>query len=124
MKPKNRIFCPDCGKPKMLFESEQKAQNFLRWNSDDIHNGGKLHPYYCKACGGWHLSHVEHKDFYDDRIDERINMYRETKAGKRWQRKIERLKRGPQQEHPGYQRKMNKESLLLLDGGIARKKKR
>lgn len=25
-KPKNRIICPDCGKPKMVFESESKQK--------------------------------------------------------------------------------------------------
>lgn len=92
MKPKNRVFCPDCGKQKMLFATERKAQDFIRWNSEDINNGSLLHPYYCKACCGWHISHVEHKEEYDSRIDERINMYRESKSGQKWQRKIERLK--------------------------------
>lgn len=95
MKPKNRVFCPDCGRQKMLFETERKAQDFLRWNSDEIHNGELLHPYYCHACCGWHLSHVEHREEYDSRMDERISMYRESKSGQKWQRKIERLRQKP-----------------------------
>ena len=58
MRPKNRVMCPDCGKQKMLFETERKAQDFLRWNSAEIPGGESLRPYYCKACCGWHLTHV------------------------------------------------------------------
>jgi ssDNA-binding Zn-finger/Zn-ribbon topoisomerase 1 len=33
MKPtRNRVMCPDCGKAKMLFESEKKAKRFIEWN--------------------------------------------------------------------------------------------
>jgi hypothetical protein len=39
MKPTHRIFCPDCGKPKMLFETERKAQDFLKWNASEIEGG-------------------------------------------------------------------------------------
>ena len=48
-KPKNRIICPDCGKPKMVFESESKAKNFIKFNSDDIEFGSDMRPYYCPA---------------------------------------------------------------------------
>ena len=91
MKPTHRIMCPDCGKQKMLFETERKAQDFLRWNSDEIPGGESLRPYYCKACCGWHLTHVRHREEYDSRMDERISVYRESKSGQKWQRKIERL---------------------------------
>lgn len=30
MKPKNRVMCPDCGRSKMLFETETKANNFIK----------------------------------------------------------------------------------------------
>lgn len=96
MKPKNRIFCPDCGKPKMLFETERKAQDFLKWNADEIEGGELLHPYYCKACCGWHLSHVRHRKEYDSRMEERINAFRESRSGKWWNRRIERIKRKSQ----------------------------
>ena len=33
MKPtRNRIFCPQCKRPKMLFESQKKADNFIEFN--------------------------------------------------------------------------------------------
>lgn len=37
MKPKkNRIFCRDCNKYKTLFESESKADNFIKFNHEEI----------------------------------------------------------------------------------------
>ena len=36
MKPKNRVFCYDCGRPKLLFETEKKALNFIKFNADEI----------------------------------------------------------------------------------------
>ena len=47
MKPKNRVMCPDCGRLKMFFESESKANNFIKFNKDDIENGDELRSYYC-----------------------------------------------------------------------------
>ena len=91
MKPTHRIMCPDCGKQKMLFETERKAQDFLRWNADEISGGENLRPYYCKACCGWHLTHVRYREEYDGRMDKRISTYRESKSGQEWQRRIERL---------------------------------
>ena len=36
MKPKkNRIFCRDCNKYKTLFESESKADNFIKFNHEE-----------------------------------------------------------------------------------------
>lgn len=62
MKPKNRAFCPCCQKQKLTFETEAKAENFLRYNAEDIYNetGKKpIRAYYCMACGGWHVTSLE-----------------------------------------------------------------
>ena len=61
MKPKcsSRIFCIVCKKPKLLFASEQKADNFIRFNAEEMAKEGKKVPvrsYYCRACGGWHVT--------------------------------------------------------------------
>ena len=60
MKPiKNRIFCMECQRPKMLFESKSKAINFIKFNSDEIKNENGIAPirvYFCKSCGGWHVT--------------------------------------------------------------------
>ena len=65
MKPKNRVMCPDCGRLKMFFESESKANNFIKFNKDDIENGDELRSYYCPACCGWHISHKQYKQTLD-----------------------------------------------------------
>ena len=77
MKPKNRVMCPDCGKPKMFFESESKANNFIKFNKDDIKNGDELRSYYCPACCGWHVSHKQYKQILDNNYntDRLINAY-------------------------------------------------
>lgn len=78
MKPtKNRVMCPECGRSKMLFESEAKAKNFIKWNGDDIDtNGGELRPYYCPACGGYHISSKPHKASYDHSTEALIKRYK------------------------------------------------
>lgn len=59
MKPtKNRVWCPDCWRLKMLFKTRKKAINFIKWNKDELEYGGEtLRAYYCRACCGWHISH-------------------------------------------------------------------
>lgn len=77
MKPKNRIWCPDCGRPKMLFKTERKAQDFIRWNGGDMKYGGdKLRAYYCPSCCGWHISHHRHMERYDRQTDQLLGAYR------------------------------------------------
>lgn len=60
MKPtKNRYFCVDAGRAKMLFKSEGSAKRFMEFNSDDIEEKGGRIPvraYFCVACGGWHIT--------------------------------------------------------------------
>lgn len=82
-KPKNRIMCPDCGRQKILFESEAKANNFIKFNKDVINNGDKLRAYYCSACCGWHISHQKfHKDM-EGRTDKMIEAYNDLKKNNR-----------------------------------------
>ncbi len=59
MKPtKNRVWCPDCWRLKMLFKTRKKAINFIKRNKDELEYGGEtLRAYYCRACCGWHISH-------------------------------------------------------------------
>ena len=71
MKPKNnRIFCPDCGKAKMLFETEKKAQNFIKFNGQDILRDGQtidqIRVYYCPSCCGYHITSKPFKETYND----------------------------------------------------------
>lgn len=74
-KPKNRIMCPDCGRAKMLFETETKANNFIKFNSDTFENGEELRAYYCPACCGYHISSKPHKRSYDSQTDRLLKAY-------------------------------------------------
>lgn len=60
MKPvKNKVFCIDCGRSKQLFESESKADNFIRFNGEEIleeSDKAPIRSYYCPSCGGWHVT--------------------------------------------------------------------
>ena len=60
MKPtKNVVFCIGCQRPKMLFESQSKADNFMKYNSDAIlEENGKapVRSYYCEFCCGYHVT--------------------------------------------------------------------
>lgn len=60
MKPiRNRFFCPDNNRTKMLFPSEKAALNFIRWNAEEIESRTGLAPcrtYYCPTCLGWHVT--------------------------------------------------------------------
>ena len=60
MKPvKNRIFCRAARHTKMLFETQEKAENFIRFNRDEILQSRGKAPcrcYYCFFCMGWHVT--------------------------------------------------------------------
>lgn len=58
----NRVYCPCCYGSKVLFESEKKANDFIRYNKDLIaeQNGyAPVRSYYCEVCGGWHVTSME-----------------------------------------------------------------
>jgi hypothetical protein len=80
MKPtRNRVVCPDCGRAKMLFESKEKAQRFIDFNGKNMKHGDRLRPYYCPACCGYHISHMEYSDEYEGRTERLINEYQKKK---------------------------------------------
>ena len=60
MKPtKNKYFCVDAGRAKMLFQSEGAAKRFIQFNAEEIlEEEGKapIRAYHCIACGGWHVT--------------------------------------------------------------------
>ena len=60
MKPtKSRVLCPDCGRMKVVFESEKAALKFIEFNTEDILKRGGYAPkrvYYCDLCCGWHIT--------------------------------------------------------------------
>lgn len=59
MKPKNRVFCTKIWRLKMLFATKEKAENFIKFNSEEIKEENGYAPmrfYYCPCCGGYHLT--------------------------------------------------------------------
>lgn len=60
MKPtKNSVFCYGCRRTKMLFETQSKADNFIRFNKEEIlEENGKapVRSYYCTFCNGYHVT--------------------------------------------------------------------
>jgi hypothetical protein len=87
MKPKNdKPFCPDCGRPKMLFETERKAQNFIKYNGQDILRDGQtidqIRVYYCPSCCGYHITTKPFKESYNHRTENLIKAYKKSKANK------------------------------------------
>jgi len=67
MKPKNRIYCREVGRSKLLFETEKKALNFIKFNGEEIYQETGRKPeraYYCECCGGWHTTSMKEKHTY------------------------------------------------------------
>lgn len=59
-KPKHRVFCPLAMRQKMVFETEQKALRFIKFNAKNFDSGVvPTRAYYCRGCGGYHLTHRE-----------------------------------------------------------------
>ena len=65
MKPtKNKIYCNDSGKPKMLFKTKEKANRFIEFNSEEIESESGYSPirsYFCVSCNGWHVTSKEER---------------------------------------------------------------
>jgi hypothetical protein len=77
MKPKKRMFCLGCKHTKMLFESQAKADNFIKFNSDAIAEQSTKVPsrsYYCSFCCGWHITSIANEEVAKarDERDEQI----------------------------------------------------
>lgn len=56
VKPKNRVFCPDCRRQKMKFNSEPEALRFLKYNSSNFDDKIPSRIYWCAACCGYHIT--------------------------------------------------------------------
>lgn len=59
---KNRVQCVECNKPKLLFATKKEAELFIKFNADNIKQESGYAPiraYYCRHCGGWHVTSKE-----------------------------------------------------------------
>ena len=83
MKPsKNRFFCKNCGKIKMLFETKKKADTFIKFNSLDIEKETANKPersYFCTYCGGWHTTSKQEFLSIKSRTEKVLNLYEQEK---------------------------------------------
>ncbi len=66
MKPtKCKVFCYDCNRTKMLFETEKKAETFIKFNNnnDEFEKGyTPSRSYFCISCGGYHVTSKPQND--------------------------------------------------------------
>lgn len=97
MRPKHRVYCYDCGRPKLLFETEKKALNFIKFNADEIEENSGYKPervYFCKACGGYHVTHNKERicKSSTEKALERYQDYQE-----RWEVNKKRSKEKPKE---------------------------
>ena len=83
MKPtRNRIYCRDCGRTKMLFETEKKALLFMKFNNEEIAEESDFTPtraYFCEACGGWHVTHLTEAPAKASRTERMLDKLQDTK---------------------------------------------
>ena len=76
MKPtKNKVYCRECGRTKMLFEEERQALNFLKFNSSEFDDKTPIRACYCDACFGWHLTSREGESYKNPLTDNVLNDY-------------------------------------------------
>lgn len=67
---KNQFYCPASRKQKMLFKTEEEADRFIQYNGHIILDENGFAPtrsYYCKACGGWHVTSQSKNRDYETR---------------------------------------------------------
>ena len=70
------MFCRECNRPKMLFDEENQALNFLKFNTEEYDGKAPMRAYYCNACMGWHITSKEGESYTNPLVDKVINQYR------------------------------------------------
>lgn len=66
---------------KMLFSTERKALDFIKYNGGEITDNPEiLRAYQCPACCGWHISSKPHRNSYDHHTDNLIKAYKKNKT--------------------------------------------
>ncbi len=70
----------------MLFETEKKAQNFIKFNGQDILRDGQtidqIRVYYCPSCCGYHITSKPFKEAYNHNTERLLKEYKQSKANK------------------------------------------
>ena len=98
MKPsRSLVYCLETRRQKILFKSESKADNFIRFNADEIRENSGYAPvrsYYCISCGGWHVTHLPEfrrektiSEIMTDKMNEAIENRKKARMAVSQQRK-------------------------------------
>jgi hypothetical protein len=103
MKPtKNRVYCKDGARVKMLFETEKKAATFIKFNKEEIESESGISPsrsYYCIACNGWHVTSKKENPHLKSPTEIVIELYKEEKEKKAlWKARLKELKEKKKEE--------------------------
>jgi hypothetical protein len=87
MKPnRSKVYCADAGRSKILFETEKKAINFIKFNAEEIRSESGFSPtraYFCISCGGYHVTSKRDDSYFKTRDREMIEVldaYKEQKS--------------------------------------------
>lgn len=119
MRPKNRMYCRASNRQKLLFETEKKAENFIRFNKDEILSEGGYRPqraYFCSFCGGWHVTSIE-EEIPKTKREEMLESVLELKKKEKFLKEVNKAKKNeakqltryPQAEIEELQRKLSHE---------------
>ena len=123
MKPsKNSVFCYGCRRSKMLFETQSKADNFIKFNKDVIlEENGKapVRSYFCTFCNGYHVTSNpsveagEHLNTEDEiKLNSVLKKYQENKNKKTVRKQDKQL--ANQLKAPIYDKFQKANSMLAL----------
>lgn len=81
------MFCTQCARPKQLFPSQVKAEQYLVHNRDMIFSENGYSPirsYYCENCRGWHTTSLTvHEHDMKKEEKERIQKQKQKSAERR-----------------------------------------
>ena len=66
----------------MLFETEKKAETFIKFNSSEIEEEAGYKPersYFCAYCGGWHVTSQKEYLTIKSRTEKVLDLYEQIK---------------------------------------------
>jgi len=69
----------------MLFETETKADTFIKFNGKEIENETGYKPersYFCTYCGGWHVTSQKEYLIIKSRTEKVLDLYEQAQAKK------------------------------------------
>ena len=80
---KSKVYCRDINRSKILFETEKKADTFIKFNGNEIKSQSGYSPvrsYFCVSCCGWHVTSKEDKPTFKTKTEIVVEEYRVYKT--------------------------------------------